>query len=223
MKDLRPVRGLHHLLDLIAQGEHVQQDFKYLISDARKIARSISAFANNSGGRLIIGVRDNGTIAGVRSEEDLYMIEQAAQRYCDPEVEVNFSAIKAGHGVVVYIASIPQAHQRPVSVIESNGVRQAYYRVRDENIVAHPIMVSAWQQLASSEGHMITLTDTDGKILQYLSTVTAGADPQEIAVTLHLSSHLTTTSLTRLATLGLIEFRYDGHQFKIHFTEAEDL
>ncbi|MDE6832131.1 MAG: ATP-binding protein, partial [Muribaculaceae bacterium] len=75
---------------LIDEGEHEQQDFKYLISDARKIARSISAFANHSGGRLLIGVKDNGTIAGVRSEEDIYMIEQAADLYCSPRVTVDF-------------------------------------------------------------------------------------------------------------------------------------
>ncbi|MDE6086648.1 MAG: ATP-binding protein, partial [Muribaculaceae bacterium] len=72
------MRGLRHLQELIDQGEHEHQDFKFLISDARKIARSISAFANNDGGRLLVGVKDNGVIAGVRSEEDLYMIEQAA-------------------------------------------------------------------------------------------------------------------------------------------------
>lgn len=221
MKDLRPVRGLHHLLELIAQGEHVQQDFKYLISDARKIARSISAFANNSGGRLLIGVRDNGTIAGVRSEEDLYMIEQAAQRYCNPEVDITFSAIKAGQGVIVYIASIPRANTRPVYVIEADGSKQAYYRVHDENIAAHPIMVRAWEQSLSSTGQIISLTDTDGIILQHLANTPQGSIPQEIAQTLHLSNHLTTTTLIRLATLGLIHFQYDGHQFKIHFSQPE--
>ena len=67
---------------LISEGEHVHQDFKFEISDARKIAKSISAFANTEGGRLLVGVKDNGKIAGVRSEEEIYMIEAAAQRYC---------------------------------------------------------------------------------------------------------------------------------------------
>ena len=66
---------------LISEGEHVHQDFKFEISDARKIAKSISAFANTEGGRLLVGVKDNGKIAGVRSEEEIYMIEAAAQRY----------------------------------------------------------------------------------------------------------------------------------------------
>ena len=68
MKDIRPTRGASMLQRMIAEGEHVHQDFKYTISDARKIARSLSAFANNEGGRLLIGVKDNGIIAVVRNE-----------------------------------------------------------------------------------------------------------------------------------------------------------
>ena len=49
-----------YILSLIAQGEHDHQDFKFQINDARKIARSLSAFANNDGGHLLVGVKDNG-------------------------------------------------------------------------------------------------------------------------------------------------------------------
>ena len=67
----------HYIFDLIAQGEHQQQDFKFEISDARKIAKTLSAFSNTDGGRLLVGVKDNGRIAGVRSEEEIYMIDAA--------------------------------------------------------------------------------------------------------------------------------------------------
>lgn len=55
-----------YIQQLIAKGEHVHQDFKFAISDARKIAKSLSAFANTEGGRLLVGVKDNGKIAGIR-------------------------------------------------------------------------------------------------------------------------------------------------------------
>ena len=81
---MRPNSDKVYLQQLIAEGEHQQQDFKFEISDARKIARSLSAFSNTDGGRLLIGVKDNGRIAGVRSEEEIYMIEAAAKLYCRP-------------------------------------------------------------------------------------------------------------------------------------------
>lgn len=84
MKTLTDTDYIH---TLIAEGEHQQQDFKFEISDARKIAKTLSAFANTDGGRLLIGVKDNGRIAGVRSEEEKYMIEAAAQLYCIPEID----------------------------------------------------------------------------------------------------------------------------------------
>ena len=56
MKTLTDAQYIHAL---IAEGEHQQQDFKFEISDARKIAKTLSAFSNTDGGRLLIGVKDN--------------------------------------------------------------------------------------------------------------------------------------------------------------------
>ena len=79
-----------YLLSLIREGEHQQQDFKYRVADACKLAKSVSAFANTDGGRLLIGVRDDGHLSGVRSEEEIYMMHQAAYRYCKPEASIKF-------------------------------------------------------------------------------------------------------------------------------------
>ena len=49
-----------YIQSLINEGEHQQQDFKYRVEDAVKLAKSVSAFANTDGGRLLIGVRDDG-------------------------------------------------------------------------------------------------------------------------------------------------------------------
>ena len=101
MKDIRSIKGTYYIRRLIAEGEHEHQDFKFAISDARKIARSISAFANNDGGRLLVGVKDNGAIAGVRSEEDIYVVEQAAEMFCRPEQHIEVAAFRTDGGAVV--------------------------------------------------------------------------------------------------------------------------
>ena len=67
-----------YIHELIAQGEHRQQDFKYQVTDAAKLAKSVSAFANTAGGRLLIGVRDAGAVAGVTSDEEIFMMNRAA-------------------------------------------------------------------------------------------------------------------------------------------------
>ena len=93
---MKPLTDTEYIHLLIAEGEHQRQDFKFEISDARKIAKTLSAFANTDGGRLLIGVKDNGKIAGVRSDEEQYMIEAAAQMYCQPEVNYTMPDLSGG-------------------------------------------------------------------------------------------------------------------------------
>lgn len=216
MKDLKPTRAQRRLLDLIEQGEHEQQDFKYLISDARKIARSISAFANNAGGRLLIGVKDNGTIAGVKSEEDIYMIEQAGEMYCDPPVQVDFEAVKAVGGAVVFIAGIKEATSRPVMVKEADGSRVAYYRVNDENHVAPELMVEAWRMADSDhDGMLLTLSDIESDLLKLIAERN-NSSFDELVTAAHVSRHAGRCAVVRLLALRLIEFRHDGHRFALY-------
>ncbi|HCC70882.1 MAG TPA: ATP-binding protein, partial [Bacteroidales bacterium] len=47
---------MRELNKIIRHGESQVLDFKYCISDSRKIAKTLSAFANTDGGRLLIGV-----------------------------------------------------------------------------------------------------------------------------------------------------------------------
>ena len=105
MKTLTDTQYIHAL---IAEGEHQQQDFKFEISDARKIAKTLSAFSNTDGGRLLIGVKDNGKIAGVRSDEEQYMIEAAARLYCRPEVSYSTQTYQV-EGRSVLLVQIDEA------------------------------------------------------------------------------------------------------------------
>lgn len=213
MKDIPVKRGRRLIASLVSQGEHAQQDFKYAISDARKIARSISAFANAGGGRLLIGVKDNGAIAGVRNEEDVYMVELAAHRYCDPGQEVEFQAYSIDTGVVVIMASIAAAPRRPVSVIEADGCRRAYYRVADENIVAHPLMVAAW----CTESPVTFSLDHEASRL--LDTLDAAGDQglsvTDIALALGISRRRAERLITNLAATDIITFVYRAPEFRI--------
>lgn len=165
---------------MVAEGEHVAQDFKFSISDARKIARSISAFANREGGRLLIGVKDNGVIAGVRNEEDVFVVEQAAERYCVPPQQVEFEAFSIDTDCNVIIAHVSAAAERPVYVRETKGLR-AYWRCRDENIAAHPLQVRAWTLKASGAACGFT-----GIHASVLARVGQGMDIPAIAYSLHL-------------------------------------
>lgn len=78
--------------ELIAQGEGQTIEFKYEINSSRKIAETIAAFANADGGMIFVGVKDNGKAAGVRNDEEIYMIESASSMACKPEVKLSFQS-----------------------------------------------------------------------------------------------------------------------------------
>ena len=214
MKDIPRIKGKYYIAKLIAEGEHENQDFKFSISDARKIARSISAFANNSGGRLLIGVKDSGAIAGVRNEEDIYVVEAAAQIYCRPAQELTFTAFAAEGGAVVIRAEIPASPERPVQAQEPDGTWRAYYRVKDENIVAHPLMVRAWQQERSGDALTISLSDAEERVMAYLRSVES-ASLNDIMIGAKVSKPTAEQVIVRLAALHILAFTHIRSGFAI--------
>ena len=161
-------RGTDYIYQLIKQGEHQQQDFKFEISDARKIAKSLSAFSNTDGGRLLVGVKDNGKIAGVRSEEEIYMIEAAAKLYSKPEVHCNMHLYEIeGHQVLEVV--IPKGESAPYYAKDENNHYKAYIRIKDENILATPVHLRLWQSQYAQKGVFVRYSTPEQHLLHFLS------------------------------------------------------
>ena len=205
---------------LISEGEHVHQDFKFEISDARKIAKSISAFANTEGGRLLVGVKDNGKIAGVRSEEEIYMIEAAAQRYCQPPVDIHTYIYKV-EGKDVLEAVIDESPQKPVYALDAEERKWAYVRIKDENILASPIHLNIWRHNRTEEKIVVTYTPREQEVLKLLE--------QHQPITLNQCQRLSrmkrkqiTSLLADFIRFGLVEEVFHDHTFYFRLKEHID-
>ncbi len=203
-------RGKHFIHDLILEGEHEHQDFKYQISDARKIARSISAFANNDGGRLLVGVKDNGKIAGVSSDEEIYMIDQAAQMYCQPPQNVECNVYRV-EGKNVLLVEIAEADEKPVKAPDDNGRWRAYYRIADENVEASSLHVKVMRESAENENSRVfNFTSNDRELLDYLSNH-GGITLDGYMKLCHISRSAAEVSAVNLCDMGVIKLTYhDG-------------
>lgn len=221
MKDIKAIKGRFFIQRLVDEGEHLHQDFKFAISDAAKIAHSISAFANAEGGRLLVGVKDNGSIAGVRSEEDAYVVEQAAQMYCEPPQQIAIDAFNVGQGTVVLRATIEKSHRRPVYCRESDGRMRAYFRVHDENIVAHPLLVRSWE--ASADSGVPAMFSADDTLLLELIRRSGddGIDPGEVWRLRHVSRAAADDAVVRLCASGLAEIAYVSGAFRLRIPPLE--
>ena len=159
------MRKVSYIQALINEGEHQQQDFKFGITDSRKIARSLVAFANTDGGRLLIGVKDNGIIAGVRSDEEYYMIESAAELYSKPEIRFE-SKIWKEEGKTVMEVWVPPSPLRPHFVKEEGGIWQSYVRSKDENIQADEVLIAVWQKMKQKKGALIRYTKIEEELFR---------------------------------------------------------
>ena len=152
---------------MIAEGEHQTQDFKFAITDSKKIARSLSAFANTDGGRLLLGVKDNGKIAGIESEEEYYMIEAAANIHCKPKVPFETRKWEVDGKTVLEII-IPKSKIRPHKAPDKEGQPKAYIRVKDQNLLANRIMLEVWKKEREGSGAMLKIKYAESKLLTYL-------------------------------------------------------
>lgn len=207
MKDLKAKRGAFYIRRLIEEGEHQRQDFKFAINDARKIARTLSAFANRDGGRLLVGVKDNGVIAGIRSEEDIFVVEQAAELYCRPTPEVRFDTFACENGAIVLRVEIDRYDERPVLASEPDGRWRAYYRVADENILAHPLMVAGWRRALADEPVVIALGAEERRVMEAVGGDGA-ISPADLPRRCGLSQRLAGSIVERLYALGVVDFDY---------------
>lgn len=157
----------HPIEALIEQGEHQQLDFKFEVSDSKKIARTLSAFANTDGGRLLIGVKDNGSISGVRSEEEYYMIEAASKMYTRPEVP--FEATRWDiNGKTVLEVYIAPSSDKPHLAPDKENKYKAYIRVADENILANDILVLSWEKKNKKDGTLVKISKPVERLFAYL-------------------------------------------------------
>jgi len=195
---------------LINEGEHQQQDFKYRVSDAMKLAKSVSAFANTDGGRLLIGVRDDGHMSGVRDEEEIYMMHQAAFRYCRPQASIKFDTYHI-EGRTIVVATVPPSDKRPVCAVDDEGRPRAYIRIADENIVASPVHLAIWREAQNPQGTMMTYTDTVSKLINTLQgrRLTLNQLVRYSAV----PRHKVITLLARLIRFHVVQWEYTDQQF----------
>src|SRR5688572_15803494 len=89
-------RQLKQLRTLVSKGEGFHLEFKRKAAFPDKIVREMIAFANSSGGILLLGIGDDGSIPGLKHPEDESHVIQNALKKCRPSLEVSETFIPIG-------------------------------------------------------------------------------------------------------------------------------
>jgi len=201
-----------NLKKLIFEGEGVTLDFKKTITSCEKIARTMVAYANNKGGRLLIGVADDGAIKGVKSEdEERYMITKAAHFFARPALEPIFEEIYVDDKLVL-VVEIEQSNMKPHYALAEDGKWWVYVRVKDKSVLASKIVVDVLKRSSDTEGVLIEYSNKEKTLLEYLEK-TARINIKECCELLNIGRRKAQKLLVDLILSGVV---------RINTTEKEE-
>ncbi len=159
--------------DLIAEGESSFLEFKRKATTPNKLAREIAALANTKGGILIIGVDDDGTVVGVRSEKsEIDIVEQACGFHIFPPVEPEIEIIEYKNKDVILV-HIPESTRKPhVVEIEDpekkRPVKRAYIRLGEKSVIASKEMYKLMTTQAVGKPLKISIGERERRLFRHL-------------------------------------------------------
>jgi ATP-dependent DNA helicase RecG len=167
---------------LIAAPEGQTLEWKSPRIHPRDLATTLIAFANADGGRLLIGIEDDGTVSGLDPVADRQQVERllrAAYEFCTPSVQIGYQfAPYRGHQVLVIDV--------PVSArVHNHNNGRVYLRVLDRD---QPLSADETLRVAFAKGQAsyetqpvrgATLEDVDQDLIQEYARLRGLDQPTE--------------------------------------------
>ena len=96
----------HELDTIILSGEGYKTEFKRNVNT--DLSKELAAFANSSGGKVFLGIEDNGAISGVTIDNALKSKVTMMAHECDPSVDIELEACNN-----VLIVNVPEGKNKP--------------------------------------------------------------------------------------------------------------
>ncbi len=159
---------MKRIQNIIDQGEGDMLDFKKEISNAHRIAKTMVSFANHHGGTLLVGVRDDGSISGVKAEEEKFMLEKAASTLCHPSIDLLIHEWNL-KGKIVLEVLVPEGKDKPFYAIDEEGKKWVYVRQKDQSLLASKVVVEVLKRKSSSNHTIVEFTSKEKALLDYLN------------------------------------------------------
>ncbi len=170
----RSTRGsmdLKGLRELVRRGECVTLEFKLKANHPEKIIREIVAFANTSGGTLLVGVGDDKSIPGLKfADDDEFSLVRAIDKFCFPEIRYTLERVPVTDDRDVLVFRIPKSDARPhyVALDPTGTERKVYVRLADKSIQASKEVrqIIKWEDRAQNV--KFTYGRKEGILMKYL-------------------------------------------------------
>ncbi|NTV46536.1 MAG: ATP-binding protein [Chlorobiales bacterium] len=204
------------LLRLVDRGEDIQTEFKRLVHSPEKIAKSMVAFANTSGGVILVGVDDDKRIVGIKSEKEIIeIIEEAGQNFIEPEVDFDLEIVEF-KGRDVLMVTVEESPDKPhfhlttvrdPHTLKKKTERKVYIRNGSKNTAASKEIVS----LMSAEKRPLRISygENERTLFRYLDAYHR-ITLKEFSQLVNISSRRATKILISLVRAGVIHLHTEG-------------
>lgn len=162
---------LQEVNQLASLGEGLNLEFKRKVPKPERIAKEVIAFANTHGGRLLLGVDDDGSVVGVRdAEEEEFALQHALNAHCDPPVPFDVAHVAVTNRRFVIVVHVPESDEKPHYLVNGGEARVAYVRVDDQSVEASREHVRLMRN-APAEGKVtFEFGEKELMLMRYLET-----------------------------------------------------
>ena len=210
-------RELEQLVDL---GEGINVEFKRRVPQPERIAKEIVALTNTHGGRIVLGVDDDGKILGIdHASEEEFLLRQAVEAHCRPVVEYQTERIVMEPRCDVLVVTIPESSTKPHGVVldgEEEGT--PYIRVDAKSIEASPETIKELREQKERSGVTFEFGETESLLMRYLDDY-GRISVSQLAQLADISPERASQTLLRLTKADLLHLHpnEDGDYFTLNY------
>ena len=158
------------LEQLVALGEGISVEFKRRVPQPERIAKELVALTNTHGGRIVLGVDDDGTILGIdHASEEEFLLRQAIEAHCRPPVNYQTERVVVEPRCDVLVVRIPESSMKPHRVItDGDEEGSAYVRVEAKSVEASAETMEELQEQKDRSGVTFEFGETESLLMRYL-------------------------------------------------------
>lgn len=211
------------LEQLVGLGEGLSLEFKRQVPRPERIAKEVVALANTHGGRIVLGVDDDGTITGVNdASEEKFLLQQATRTHCRPSVEYTTERVVVGDRLDVLVVMVPESQTKPHFVVadapSANGEGPAYVRVEERSVEASDETIQQLRAQTPSGSVTFEFGETESLLMRYLDDYGRITVPQ-LAQLADISPERASQTLLRLTRADLLHLHAaeDGDYFTLSY------
>ena len=200
---------------LLTAGEGVTLEYKRKVNKPEKIAKEICAFANTKGGVLIIGIDDDGTLVGIKSEKaEIEIVEQTCSFYVKPEITPEIQIFEID-GKDLLCVTIKEGTRKPYEALvhENENNKSSYVafvRVGENSVPASSEMKRLMKKQSEDKPVILSIGDKERRLFSYLEKYNR-ATVQDFSNLVNISRRRAERLLIRLVQAGVLQIHTDTH------------